>query len=197
MTTTTTEAHMLNLATLRALFSAKHPLRDPSFYAALLTSLGLLLPELVSEWHTRRVNAGALAAGVAPITAWLGVHGYARGKGAESLGAVLAAIAPSAERLLTVFPELGASAPVAAGAPQSSPAATNPPNGSTAPSLPVEPAASEHVEDYSTPIEPFPGAASAERAHAALNNLAASMTTAPSVVPSSLAATNLTPGGES
>lgn len=85
-------------------FKAKPPLRDLSFWLAVLTALPLLVPLVIDAWRTRTVpDAGALTVAVAPITAWLVLHGYVRGKGVRAAGEYAAAIAPEIVRHELVY----------------------------------------------------------------------------------------------
>lgn len=80
-------------------FKAKPPWADLSFWLAVLTSVPMLIPLVLDAWHSRAVpDTGALAAAVAPITAWLLLHGYVRGKGVRAAGEYAAAVGPEVVR---------------------------------------------------------------------------------------------------
>lgn len=85
-------------------FKVRPPWRDLSFWLAVLTSLPLLIPVVVDSWRARRVPDTALVlAGIAPITAWLLLHGYVRGEGVRAAGEATAALAPEIARHELVF----------------------------------------------------------------------------------------------
>jgi hypothetical protein len=67
-------------------FKAKNPLRDISFWVAVITSIPLLIPVVQDAWANRRVDTTSVGLAIAPITAWLVAHGYVRGQGAAAYG---------------------------------------------------------------------------------------------------------------
>lgn len=74
-------------------FKARNPLLDLTFYAALLTTLAMLVPLIERAWREKALDAADIGASVAPLTAWLVLHGYVRGKGVEAAGVAQAAAA--------------------------------------------------------------------------------------------------------
>lgn len=73
-------------------FRAKRPWADITFYAALLSSLAMLLPLLVDAWGSATFPTGAQLGGAGlPLTAWLTMHGYLRTGAVKALGEAVAA----------------------------------------------------------------------------------------------------------
>lgn len=108
---------------------AKPPLRDVTFYVAVLASILLLLLDF-KDGYTQ----GSLATDALPLSAWLTGHGYLRGKAAGAAGDVAKAQIVSR---IGGFEDVPVESNAAAG--------TDQPKIALVPSLAVD----ETVEDYS------------------------------------------------
>lgn len=80
-------------------FKALKPWRDITFYVALLATLPVLVPLVMAAWESRIFPTGAqLGAAVAPITAWLVMHGIIRYGSVRAAGDATAAAMPEAAK---------------------------------------------------------------------------------------------------